>query len=383
MTLDQLEKRFDVIRARIRVLDTLPRDTLESARTDILSDIYEIERELNLYLRTASTPAFFVRPFIAEEPEHLRKILDSVVYEYLSEEAIKQRKAEKTARDNWKKYMDSMSEQRRMIMNKRYNQTDRNQSDVGRLDVLKWSPVTLKNAYQLREKWLIRNLEAFSYIELEINDARSDASFWWPNKLSYSEKWEPSDPPRPDFLSIPPVPIKLGRPLCSEKDLKSFEQQRLETFINLRAQYIDHPVMELHRQVWAALQQKYPDGIFGGGLNDEFEQEEMKSRSFDVVRYNLTDEMKTRLDNEWKQQIFLLERRKQIISAALKDMEHNYHEWYLILWNKYVEGRTESEVCSMTLRNGLPLTRKEYRLSRKQALIKFDALAVGLDSLGT
>ncbi|GMA64738.1 hypothetical protein NZD89_05120 [Alicyclobacillus fastidiosus] len=75
----------------------------------------------------------------------------------------------------------------------------------------------------------------------------------------------------------------------------------------------------------------------------------------------------------------MLKERKEIISFALEEMKRWYHEWYLILWHKYVMDQHWKEVCRIAARNGVALTDEEYRLARKKALHQFDKWAVGLD----
>ena len=79
------------------------------------------------------------------------------------------------------------------------------------------------------------------------------------------------------------------------------------------------------------------------------------------------------------QQIYeLLTERKRIISETLADMDNFFHEWYLILWHKYVMDEHWRHVCELAGRDGTPLTTDEYRWSRKKAIREFDKLSGGL-----
>ncbi|MFB5189055.1 hypothetical protein [Alicyclobacillus fastidiosus] len=69
---------------------------------------------------------------------------------------------------------------------------------------------------------------------------------------------------------------------------------------------------------------------------------------------------------------------KRTVSLTLEDMNEYHHEWYLILWHKYVMDEHWKEVCRIAARDGVALTDEEYRLARKKALYQFDKWAVGL-----
>ncbi|GMA59679.1 hypothetical protein NZD89_09095 [Alicyclobacillus fastidiosus] len=74
-----------------------------------------------------------------------------------------------------------------------------------------------------------------------------------------------------------------------------------------------------------------------------------------------------------------LVRLKRTVSLTLEDMREYHHEWYLILWHKYVMDEHWKALCKVAARNGIALTDEEYRLARKKALHQFDKWAVGLD----
>lgn len=106
---------------------------------------------------------------------------------------------------------------------------------------------------------------------------------------------------------------------------------------------------------------------------------------FDDVR--LTDTERTadrRLEERARAEMRLNELlwQKDIISYALDQMKQWYHEWYLILWHRYVMGEPYNKVCQMITRKGengeSGLTPDEYRLARKKALHQFDKWTPGL-----
>jgi len=79
-----------------------------------------------------------------------------------------------------------------------------------------------------------------------------------------------------------------------------------------------------------------------------------------------------------KEELVRLERVRDIIKTTLDDMQTYEHEWWTILWHKYVMREHWRRVCELAARNGSPLTTDEYRWSRRKALNKFNEWAVGL-----
>lgn len=79
-----------------------------------------------------------------------------------------------------------------------------------------------------------------------------------------------------------------------------------------------------------------------------------------------------------KQQHDALIERRDLIRDVLRDIDELNHEWYLILWHRYVLGSSVLVTCRIAAREGEELTRDEYLLSRKRALHQFDAWTSGL-----
>lgn len=310
----------------------------------------------------------------------LHRLLESIL-EDRTEEADAARKEAETARQNWHDAVATMSTKRRDTMRNRYNRQYEIHKDIGCLNILPRETLTSENAHAQRARWLVDHLKAFAFVDLEIMDARIYGSSAWPNPFCTTDKDDPYFPPRPDSLLIPPTPMKLSAPVPASHVLTAHEQYRSIALHRLQQEFFEHPATRLGREVQSSVARECLTEYARGEVTSDDLDEEVQDRICDRLSTLLDRPLIDRMKEEWDKRTYTLELRKHIIELALKDMENTHPEWYLVLYHKYVEGCTEEEVRLLSARSGIPLTVKEYRLSRSKALRLFDELAVGLDGL--
>ncbi|MFB5192669.1 hypothetical protein [Alicyclobacillus fastidiosus] len=81
---------------------------------------------------------------------------------------------------------------------------------------------------------------------------------------------------------------------------------------------------------------------------------------------------------EARERLPILLERKRIIGQVMEDLKTYFPEWWTILHYKYVLRKHWKTVCHKAARDGVDLTKDEYILARRKALLQFDKWAVGL-----
>lgn len=209
-----------------------------------------------------------------------------------------------------------------------------------------------------REKWLVQRLQEFKDLYLDIEACH----------VALSAGPEiPSITIRPPSGDDPSIVAKYKEPL---KESKREVALTIERHVHAdRWQYVS--VDRVHR----TLANTYSDDIdedyrirdaVDATRRNREQPVQLTPTERAIVQYEEAQE-------EVKARLMLFERRQRIISGALGQMQEHFQEWYDLLSRRYVQG--EKYVVYLT---STGMSEQTYRTERRNALKKFDRLAVGL-----
>lgn len=251
--------------------------------------------------------------------------------------------------------------------------------------------------YSKREEWLIERLREFRTIDAYIRTAK---------RLSdgIGLTHEPNITMRPEARDYMPILNEVARRLqegdsaviALASHIGYLPNDRERVMIDATRKYVDHKDFVVFDKqsnrfkfVWASSHrvvrslrkaEEIEDKDERQGVDDAIKLLSEREGDEDVHLTPTERLAMLRLaERDAAQSIYeLLEERKRIIGETLADMDKFYHEWYLILWHKYVLDEHWKRVCEIAARREMALTPDEYLWSRKKAIRQFEKLSVGL-----